>query len=136
MNPTEKNARFDKLRELGCICCFVHDHPELEDLALTPTGLHVEIHHLNENGKAGAKRRGDEFTIPLCWHHHKSSFNGLPAPSGWAGLQWMDAKAAIHGPGLAGHSRQFRAVYGTDDELLALVNSLIAPIPYTLTEAK
>lgn len=126
--------RFDALHTIGCICC----QKNLDDGSfpgLLPTGLPVEIHHLNQFQKAGAKRRGDEFTIPLCWWHHKSSFNGLPAPSGWASLQWMDAKAAIHGPGLAGHSRKFRAMYGTDDELLALVNSLIAPINYELTGA-
>jgi hypothetical protein len=113
--------RFEALQTIGCICCYLNT-----DLGLKPTGLHVEVHHLNQDGTAG----------PLCWHHHKSSFNGMPAPSGWAGLQWMDAKAEIHGPGLAGHSRKFRAMYGTDDELLALVNSLIEPIPYTLTEEK
>lgn len=122
MTPAEKSRRFDKLRELGCICC-QKNLDDVEQVWLIPTGQPVEIHHLNGGGHHGQKRRGDEFTIPLCvWHHR--------------GLGESAYSTSTYGPSWAKGSKPFRAVYGTDDELLALVNSLIEPIPYKLTEAK
>lgn len=116
MNP----KRAESLKLLGCICCQMN----LDDESfpgLLPTFLPVEIHHLNGGGHHGQKRRGDDFTIPLCvWHHR--------------GQGVAKTMTAAHGPSWAKGSKPFRAVYGTDDELLALVNSLIEPIPYTLTE--
>lgn len=77
--------------------------------------VYPEIHHLNFDGKAGQERRGDEFTIPLCrWHHQ-----GHP---GIFKTKWMRENV---GPSLAKQSRSFRAMYGTDDQLLAKVNDLI-----------
>lgn len=69
-----------------------------------------EIHHLNEGGHAGQKRRGDEFTIGLCsWHHRgiKSFLSGTLGPS------------------LALNSREFRECFGSDDQLLEEQNKLI-----------
>lgn len=113
MNP----KRAESLHMVGCICCRLN-----HDLGLLPSGLHVELHHLNGGGHHGQKRRGDDFTIPLCvWHHR--------------GQGVTKAMTAAHGPSWAKGSKPFRAMYGTDDELLALVNSLIAPINYELTGA-
>lgn len=122
MTPAEKSRRFDKLRELGCVCCLLN-----QDNGDGMTSTPVEIHHLNGGGHHGQKRRGDEFTIPLCSYHHRA----VPAFSAPYRTQ-----AEHYGPSWAKGSKPFRAVYGTDDELLALVNSLIEPIPYTLPEAK
>lgn len=114
MNP----KRAESLHMVGRICCRLN-----HDLGLVPTRQHVELHHLNGGGHHGQKRRGDDFTIPLCvWHHR--------------GLGIAKLMTAVHGPSWAKGSKPFRAVYGTDDELLALVNSLIEPIPYEIPEAK
>lgn len=105
--PTKaQQKRFEQLKALGCIACRKH----------APWFAPAEIHHLNLGGKAGQKRRGHDFTIPLCeWHHR-----GLP------GEFWLVSEAtAILGPSLAKSSKRFRETYGTDDELLAEVNKLI-----------
>jgi hypothetical protein len=82
---------------MGCIACW------------SDGGAYVlpEIHHLNLGGRAGQKRRGDEFTIPLCaWHH-------------------QGHKPERFGPSLKWNSKAFRAKYGRDDDLLAKVNDLM-----------
>jgi hypothetical protein len=97
---TKTQRRFDSLRRIGCVAC------RKEGIRT----LGVDIHHLNVGGKAGQKRRGDAFTIPLCpWHHR--------------GVGPCDVD--IYGPSLANQSRAFRERYGTDDELLAFTNEWI-----------
>src|SRR5688572_10509069 len=93
------------IKSLPCIACRlygVHFQPY-------PT----EEHHLNLGGKAGQKRRGDDYSIPLCSWHHRA----VMKPS-------IDSKAmsALYGPSLAKQSRLFRQTFGTDDQLLALTN--------------
>jgi len=76
----------------------------------------TEVHHLNFGGKAGQKRRGDWFTIPLGrWHHQ-----GIP-PDGTSAMQ----AAMIYGPSLARSSKRFREVFGDDQLLLEKTNALI-----------
>jgi hypothetical protein len=105
VNPAARQARFSRLRQMGCICCWKLGLP----------GIVPEIHHLNGGGHAGQKRRGDEFTIPLCrWHHQ-----GISGSDGMAHFRMM------YGPSLKLHSRAFRAEFGTDDELLEKVNDMI-----------
>jgi hypothetical protein len=79
----------------------------------------TQEHHLNLGGNAGQKRRGDEFSIPLGpWHHVGEPPRGM-----------TKADAAIKfGPSLALQSRQFRAAYGSDDELLAVTNAKLAAL--------
>lgn len=106
MTPKARALRFLRLKELGCICC-------------RKLGWYCapEIHHLNLDGKAGQKRRGDEYTIPLCrWHHQGVVFVA------WS-LTEMRNK---FGPSLKLASRAFRARFGTDDQLLNEVNRLIS----------
>jgi hypothetical protein len=92
--------RLLQVKALPCIACQIegcHQH--------TPT----EAHHLNLGGKAGQKRRGDDYTIPLCtWHHRGDPPEGVTA---------SDA-AYYLGPSLQRSSKRFRETYGTDDELL------------------
>jgi hypothetical protein len=93
------------VKQLECIAC------EIEGVRqATPT----EAHHCNVGGKAGQKRRGDAYQLPLCAHHHR----GEPPPG-------MSKTQAVHkyGPSLALDSRQFRFAYGSDDQLLALTNT-------------
>ena len=62
------------------------------------------------------RRRGDEFTVPLCEWHHRS-----------VALRFGNAKSAetLLGPSLALNPRRFREVFGSDDDLLAEANRLI-----------
>lgn len=103
-------ARHFQCMRVGCIACIKN-----AALGFQATGLHVELHHLNEAGRAGNKRRGDKFTIPLCTWHHRGVTHGY----------CMDGITKRYGPSLV-WSKRFRAVYGLDDELLADVNDLIA----------
>lgn len=99
------SARSPLVRAMPCIAC------EIEGVQQpSPT----EEHHLNLGGKAGQKRLGDEYSIPLCGHHHRGEPPGEITAS---------QALYIFGPSLARNSKLFRATYGTDQELLARVNA-------------
>ena len=98
--PTKaERAHMDRIKDRGvCVCCWQRGY--------RIAGL-VEIHHL----LSGNKRRGHLFTVGLCAWHHRA----LP-PFGWG-----DAEAEYElGPSLANGSKPFRAVFGSDDDLMAL----------------
>ncbi len=101
--------RFEALKELGCIAC------RKESTNYLWCGP-VEVHHLNFDGKAGQKRRGHDYTIPLGKYHHQ----GIRLSTHSA----QDMQL-VFGPSLKLKSKAFRERYGTDDELLAEVNKLI-----------
>ena len=107
MNAKLRAARFEALKGMKCIAC---QFEGCEQLTVT------EIHHLNEFGHAGMKRRGDEFTVPLCsWHHRSVCPEGVKPGDA---LFYM-------GPSLAQNSKRFRETYGTDDELLEHTNKAL-----------
>jgi hypothetical protein len=109
MNPKVREHRYRRLTEIGCIAC------SIEGTGVWSCGS-LEIHHLNLGGKAGQKRRGDPFTIPLGkWHHQAQP------PSG----ESTSSARVLYGPSLKYHSRAFREKYGSDDELLEKVNAEI-----------
>ena len=99
------SKRSELVRALPCIACAI---------SVCPQPNATEEHHLNLAGKAGQKRRGDEYSIPLCgWHHRGESPH-------------FTTLARLHyGPSLALHSKEFRKVYGCDDELLTKTNALL-----------
>ncbi len=109
--PTKAQVeRFEALKELGCIACI--KTLGIRALHCGPT----EIHHLNLGGKAGQKRLGHDFTIPLGPWHHRAVL----------ALGWTSSESArFYGPSLAKQSKAFRERYGSDGELLAEVNKLI-----------
>ena len=76
----------------------------------------TEIHHLNFDGKAGQKRRGDWFTIPLGRYHHQ----GIPKD----GMNAMQAEMR-YGPSLKLKSKRFRERYGSDQALLERTNEML-----------
>lgn len=79
-----------------------------------PTGLPIEEQHLSLGGHAGQRRRGNDFTIPLCvWHHR-----GDPADGRTASYMTVE-----HGPSYARLPTLFRTCYGKDDALLAWTNT-------------
>ena len=87
-------ARFDAFQRIGCIACRLLGHYSVP-----------EVHHL----KSGNRRRGHQFTVPLCPAHHRQV--------GW--------NEAMHGPSLARSPRKFHAMFGTDEELLSKTNELL-----------
>jgi len=96
------------IRSMPCIACQLEG---CEQMSRTTE------HHLNLGGKAGQKRRGDDYSIPLCVYHHQ----GYP-PGGMT----RDEAAFHYGPSLAHSSKMFRFTYGSDDHLLALTNHKLA----------
>jgi hypothetical protein len=107
MSPKDREQRFTALKQMPCIAC---------SMMSTVQSGKCDIHHLNLGGHAGQKRRGDEYTIPLCkWHHVGEAPNGMTAKQA----------TMIFGPSLARMSRNFREQYGQDDALLAEVDRRI-----------
>jgi len=106
--PTsEQQARFQHIRAIGCIASLLDGR----------AGVAPEVHHLNQGGYHGGKRRGHDFTIGLSrWHHQ-----GIPPE----GMNECQARVAL-GPSYKLHKMAFRARYGTDDQLLETTNKLIA----------
>lgn len=105
--PTKaEQARFDAMKEAGvCIACHIGGNQRFPQ--------YVEIHHL----LSGNKRRGHLFTVGLCvWHHR-----GIP-PFGWGDKEALEEL----GPSLAKGSKPFRAMFGSDDELLKIQNELLS----------
>jgi hypothetical protein len=98
-------ARFEAIKSLGCLAC--------RKLGVAMFCGPIEAHHL----LSGGRRRGHLQTIPLgAWHHR-----GVI----WYSLNSEQMKEAF-GPSLAKGSKPFHAMFGTDDELLAEVERLIA----------
>jgi hypothetical protein len=99
-------ARWLRFDIVGCVAC-------------RKDGLvnrQYEHHHLNFNGKAGQKRLGHDFTIPLCgWHH-------VGRPPEGHDSKWAETNL---GPSLAKQSKKFREKYGSDQHLLDYTNALI-----------
>lgn len=109
--PAQADRR-ERARELGCICCWLNVDRGL----FRATGMAVEIDHDNLGGIAGAPRKGHDFTTPKCaWHHRAICRPGFTSTH----------MLLAFGPSLAKGSKTFRALYGTDAELLALTNRLL-----------
>lgn len=97
MTEREKKERFNTLSRIGCIVCRVHH------------GIYTPpiIHHLcgldsTREGLGG--KADDRETLPLCPNHHQH---------GGKGISYHDAP------------EQWEKKYGTQMELLAMVNGII-----------
>ena len=103
-SPTKnQQQRFEAMKlDIGCICC------RLKGLG------HVEpdINH----SLTARKRRGHDFTYPLCkWHH-----------VGWlADGYTTETMTKAFGPSLAKGSKPFHAHFGSDDELTDAVGQML-----------
>lgn len=95
----------ESVKRLGCCACWQLGQ-------FSPS----EVHHLNLGGKAGQKRRGHEFTIPLCPWHHRGDFSAF-------GSRAIAERLA--GPSFALQSRLFRERFGDDEFLLGLTNDAL-----------
>ena len=85
-----------------CIACLI-----------TALGMRLPtIHHLT----SGFRRRGHQYTVPLCvWHHQGDS-------EGYGRQKIM----GMLGPSFAHGRRHFEETYGNDDTLLAVTNLILA----------
>jgi len=102
--PTKaQQARFDALKEMGCICCWNY------------RGVHqpAEIHHLVDKGYR-KHSGGHDATLPLCvWHHRGEHEHGV------------SHAIQVYGPSLARNKREFIRVFGTERQLLETVNAML-----------
>jgi hypothetical protein len=97
--------RFEAIKSLGCLAC--------RKLNLPMFCGPIEAHHL----LSGGRRRGHDQCIPLGkWHHQ-----GIP----WRTLTTKQMAEAF-GPSLRLQSKLFHETFGSDDELLAEAERLIA----------
>lgn len=83
----------DALREFGCIACFKDGLPDGYRWEFI-----CDVHHFTRNNK----RRGHDWTIPLCPPHHVGT-----------ALSWHKTRVA------------FRELYGDDESLLKFTNQTI-----------
>ena len=89
--PTKaQRKRMDALRAFGCIACYKDGMPPWTRYA----GI-CDVHHFTRN----QKRRGHDWTIPLCDPHHVGNE-----------MSWHKTR------------RKFREQYGEDEDLLAYTN--------------
>jgi hypothetical protein len=94
-------SRFQALERIGCIACHMQDRWTASD-----------VHHV----LSGGKRKGHQYTIPLCpWHHR-----GVTS-AGYSRKDMHD----IAGPSLALNPKAFHGEFGDDEGLLTLTNQLI-----------
>lgn len=106
MNAQAFHRRCLRIKAIGCLACRKRGWWSFP-----------EVHHLNEDGKAGQARRGDEYTIGLCIYHHQGKVLGRFT------LKFLRRRL---GPSLKNESKEFRETFGSDDALLAEQNELIA----------
>lgn len=98
----EQRARQDRIRELGCIACWLMGHGQCP----------CEIQHLNDCGR----NRGHEYTIGLCAWHHRGVPPGDMRPS---------EATIMLGPSFAREPQKFADRFGEDDELLFQQNTML-----------
>lgn len=110
-----QKKRWADAKARGCVACHLNgvDH----GLARASYGNDLEMHHL----LSGGRRIGHDATVCLCHFHHQSK--RLPYPE--AGYQWH---AICFGPSLERESRRFHEFYGTDEQLLAYQETMLAQL--------
>jgi hypothetical protein len=85
----------------------------------------VEVHHLLDGGV----RRGHAFTVGLCPWHHRGVIHIFNPPDVYERNPDENRIAKMnikYGPSLYHDAHSFHALYGSDDELLAFQNELLA----------
>lgn len=116
MNPNARARRFRRIQDIGCLCS-----------RRRGWRVDAEVHHLNLGQHAGQLRMGDEYTIGLSpWHHRGVPVNGMSSAQ----------CKQILGPSMAHEPVRFREVFGTDQELLAEQDRLIAELEQCVVGVK
>src|SRR5262245_46044537 len=103
--PTKaERKRMDSFHDIGCVCCRQDGH-------FRP----ATVQHVIDGGK----RKGHGATYGSCdWHH-------LGIPPGLPQLTIKQAKKLL-GPSLKHDARKFHKRYGSEAELVAYQNTLLA----------
>lgn len=100
--------RYEALAEIGCIACLIARNP-------TQCGK-VSMHHLVDKGYR-AHSGGNQATIPLgVWHHMGHCHEGYK----------VGHMRMMYGPSMALERVTFNHLYGSQRELLARVNEMLA----------
>lgn len=110
--PAEE-ARFAAMRVIGCLACRMNRQRGIATASFKLREL--EIHHL----LSGGRRIGHHATICLCHYHHQ----GKRLPFLDTGYK---AQAQVFGPSMEREPARFRAMYGSQDQLLEQQNALLA----------
>jgi hypothetical protein len=92
-----------RLQDIGCVACRKDGR----------YGVPSDLHHPT----SGGRRLSDDIVIPLCPFHHRN------VATGW------DYALLAGLPTLATNKRAFFERYGTEAELLAYTNELLAQRP-------
>lgn len=108
VRPTAaQKRRLDAVAKMHCVACEIDRQAQPND---------TEVQHLVDKGTRRASG-GHDATIPLCkWHHR-----GVPSYIAHKGST-AKAMTAQYGPSMELQGRAFIARYGTQRELLAIVN--------------
>ena len=104
-----EQARFDNMKDLGCIACILDGR--LEPFPIHPT--YPDIHHMDGRVKPGCELK----TVPLCKWHHDGVANGIPNKVMLENI----------GPSWHKHRPYFRRKYGSDKEVIEAVNKYLEP---------
>lgn len=103
---TAEQLRLDRLHCMACCACLQ---------GTLPQPFPTEAHHLVDKGYR-IHSGGHMATIPLCKWHHRGE------------LLYPHTQREMHflyGPSLALHKREFKALYGTERELLELTDQIL-----------
>lgn len=106
-------ARFAAARAIGCLACRTNRLRGIATATFSPKNL--EIHHQ----LSGGRRIGHHATVCLCHYHHQGK--RLPFPE-----HGYTAQSEVFGPSLAREPARFRAMYGSDRDMLEQQNALLA----------
>lgn len=110
------DRRCQRIYQLGCLPCRKRGWFN-----------ECQVHHLNEDGKAGQARRGDMYSLGMCpWHHVGEPIGTMTA---------QQCRRCL-GPSLKHESVAFRQMFGTDDQLLEEQNRLIEQAELALVRGK
>lgn len=114
MNKADE-ARLKTIHALPCMACVKEGVPQ-------PS--RTEAHHLVDKGYR-KHSGGHQATLPLCGWHHRADVLGCHA---LADPPTISNCLMVYGPSLDAHKKRFVETYGSERELLAKVDQLIAGV--------
>lgn len=116
--PTKaEQARLDAIHAMPCIACEIEaDISRQRGEIVQAQPSRTEAHHIVDKGTR-EHSGGHMATLPLCgWHHRGEPVYPL-------GKREM---CQLHGPSFAESKKSFRANYGSERDLLAVIDQRLA----------
>lgn len=116
--PTKaEQDRLDALHDMPCIACEIEaDWAKARGDRVIGQPLRTEAHHLVDKGTRKLSG-GHMATIPLCGWHHEGTLD-YPLSS--------REMRALHGPSLKLQKKDFVATYGSERDLLAIIDQRLS----------